>query len=201
MTNPMSTEQAIAVAVTTLSDTLPPRQPLTKAGAQGYLIALRGLTASEVGAVLEKALAECKFMPAPAELLALAGKVGPKAMTLRTAEAWEAVRAAMDRYDYTANVDFGPHVNAVIRNLGGWRLLCAKSIHDLVWVRKEFEKLYEAFDGKDMGERGEFLRGEFRDAPVVAVAIGGVKAPLSLPAKREALNELVRELADGKALR
>lgn len=195
----MTTEEAIATAVTMLSETF--RQPLTKIAASAYTLALEGLTAAEVSVALKRALREAKFMPSPSELLGFAGKGGPLEMARRSAEAWEAVRTAMDRHDYTTNVHFGPHVNAIVRNLGGWCALCDKSIPELVWVRKEFEKLYEAFDGQEMGERGAPLYGEFGSRGTwVAIPIGGVKPRLEIEAARSAASDLVRGLAEAKSV-
>lgn len=190
----MTKTQSIAAAVTMLSETF--RQPLSDAAAQGYLLALEDLTVDEVGMVCKRALRESKFMPSPAELLAFAGKTGAKVMEARIADAWDAVRGAMDKHDYTTSVDFGPLVNAVVRSTGGWVELCAKSIPDLVWVRKEFARLYEAFAEKDTATlRGEPLRGSFGGVPV-RVPIGGVTPPLALPAKRGEVADTVRALAD-----
>lgn len=193
----MTKTEVIATAVTLLAETF--RQQLSETAARGYIAGLEDLTEAQIGAATTRALRECKFMPSCAELRSLVGIGGEKSMTFRTAEAWEAVRKAMDRYDYTANVDFGPHVNAVIRNLGGWQSLCDKSIPDLVWVRKDFERMYEAFDGKEMGDRGDFLTGAFKAAPVVQIAIGGVKPPKLLSGPRSQISDVVRELADAKS--
>jgi len=201
MTNPMNTEQAIAVAVTTLSETLPPRQPLTKAGAQGYLIALKVLTADEVGTALGRALSECKFMPSPAELLAFAGKGGAKDLTFRMAQAWEAVVWAMNRYDYTDSVDFGSLVNAIVRNMGGWVQLCNKTVPQLVWERKKFEELYAAYVEKsDYGDSGRPLLGSMGYG-AVPVPIGGVLPPKQIAAPITDVSKLIRDLGDGAELK
>lgn len=141
-------------------------------------------------------------MPTPAELLELASAGGPRALAAEIAEAWGAVRAAMDRHDYTTSVDFGTLVNAVVNNLGGWQQLCDKSIPDLVWERKKFEELYAAFRAKPPGEMPDagFCRGSFGGAPV-RIAIGGSKPLIAIEAPKNGAHQLVRDLADEKTLR
>jgi hypothetical protein len=140
----------------------------------------------------------CKFMPKPAEMLEAIGVSGAKELVRRTAEAWEAVRTAMDRYDYTESVDFGPLVNAVVRNMGGWRGLCDKSIPDLVWERKKFEELYSAYSEKsEHGDSGRPMFGEFGCEPI-RIPIGGVLPPLQIAAPRTEIADVIRELADAK---
>lgn len=194
----MTNKQTFASTLAVLASTF--RQQMEPQAIDGYWLALEDLTEDEFRAVAKRALRESKFMPTPAELLAFAGKAGPKVASARAAEAWEAVRRAMDQHDYTTSVDFGPLVNAVVANLGGWQELCAKSIPDLVWVRKDFDRVYEAFSEKDPASlHGEPLRGAFA-GPVVRVPIGGVTPPLALPAQRSEVADVVRNLADGKSV-
>ncbi|MEP6651801.1 MAG: DUF6475 domain-containing protein [Myxococcales bacterium] len=164
-----------------------------------YWLFLGELSLPEFKVAAMKAGRELKFFPRPAELLALAGKGGPQALTIATAEAWEAVRGARRRHSYTVGVDFGPLVNAVVRNMGGWLAFCDKSDDALVWERKKFEELYAAFTAKDAASlNGEPLRGAFPG--VERVAIGGVLPPLQLAASPSPVGDLVRELADAKAM-
>jgi Domain of unknown function (DUF6475) len=146
-----------------------------------------------------KCAARCKFMPKPAELLEAIGEGGAKDLTFRIAQAWEAVYGAMNRYDYTDSVDFGPLVNAIVRNMGGWEQLCDKSIPDLVWDRKKFEELYAAYVEKtSLGDSGKPLMGRFRTEPV-QVPIGGVVPPRQIAPPRTEISDLIRGLADGKS--
>jgi len=161
---------------------------------KGYEVGLSDLTDEQLAAGTSRALREAKFMPSPSELRDLAGRSRKADIAI----AWEAVRAAMDRYDYTMSVDFGPLVNAVVRNLGGWVELCGKSIPQLVWVRKDFERVYEAFASTEHASlHGEPLRGAFGGEPV-RIAIGGVTPPLQLPPAPNGASTLVRQLADSK---
>ncbi len=136
-----------------------------------------------------------RWFPKPAEIRDAAGLSLASACT----EAWDAVRAAIDRWDYTTSVDFGVLVNAVVRNLGGWRFLCDRPLTDLnVWTRKEFERVYALLSRKDERElHGPPLLGAFCGEPV-RIAIGGV-----VPEERKQIGgerlSVVRELADAKS--
>lgn len=142
-----------------------------------------------------------RWFPKPSELRDLAGA---RTIEATAAEAWGAVRAAIDKHDYTDSVDFGPLVNAVIRNLGGWQGLCAARLTDLdVWRRKEFLRVYEAFSSLDPQTlSGHPHRGEL-DGQMVRIAIGGhlppaqLEPPLSSPSGQ--IQQLVTELAKTKS--
>lgn len=197
----MTIQQAIAAAVTTLSETH--RQPLSDAAAQAYLIGLDDLTHEQLSVAMKRAIRESKFMPSPAELRAFAGVGGPQAIEQAAAEAWEAVRSAMDRHDYTVSVDFGPLVNAVIRNLGGWGWLCDQKLTALPFVRKDFERVFGLLASKPAESlNGEPLRGSMGGIPM-RVQIG--KQPLrpALPASGEGasadVRRLVGKMAEGRS--
>lgn len=197
MTQELTPRKRVTAAVTMLAETF--RQTLGAGALEGYWIALRDLTAEELAHATGRAVREGRFMPTPAELLELAGWGGTRASAIAAAQAWEAVRTAMDRHDYTTSVDFGPLVNAVVRNLGGWVALCDKSVPDLVWVRKDFERLYSDFGSKPPESlNGAPLRGQFGGAPV-RIAIGGVMPPLQITdGGRNAVRDVVRGIADAQ---
>ncbi len=135
----MINAQQFTAIMLTLAQTF--RVELGQLALDGYVMALSDLTDGEMEAGARLALKRCKFMPAPSELLAFAqGNV-----ELEIAEAWGEVREALDAVDIWGSVDFGPLANAVLRNMGGWRELCGASVKDLVWRRKEFERLYRDF--------------------------------------------------------
>jgi hypothetical protein len=180
---------------------------------EGYWMALEDLSPEDMKAATKRALASCKFMPSPSELLAFAGK-GQRDLAHEAAIAWDGVRRAVDKIDYTVSfIDFGPHVNAVIRQLGGWDALCTAKLTDLdVWKRKEFERLYIAFAGKTIGREGHSLEGpkDGRVYPAQSVAIPGIPSqppPPALPpvggdpqlAMQEHVAELV-EMSERKAV-
>lgn len=165
----MTTREAVikAVAVLTTAFNRESSETLTEA----YLLALSDLSADEVAAAMKRAMVECRFMPVPSELRAFSRP--PRDMARDIALAWEAVRRAVDAHDYTKSVDFGPLVNAVVRNLGGWQALCASTVPDLVWRRKDFERVYATFAAADpLTLHGGPLRGAF-DGPILVVEIEG----------------------------
>jgi hypothetical protein len=175
---------AKGIGALALSFGRPIDQPLLEA----YWLLLRDLDLEQFVAAVVAAGKTLKWFPKPVEILELAG-AGPTATAaLRKAaiaQAWEAVRTAMDRYDYTHSVDFGPLVNAVIRNLGGWQYLCSRSLRDLVWDRKKFEELYEAFAVSRCELRGDPLSGRFGGEPVRIAIPGQGRPPRQLEAVAE----------------
>ncbi|HEY6875566.1 MAG TPA: hypothetical protein VI384_04330 [Candidatus Dormibacteraeota bacterium] len=159
---------------------------------QAYWQFLRDLELVAFLRAVDAAGKTLKWFPKPAELRDLAGA----GTALAAAQAWEAVRGAMDKHDYTATVDFGVHVNAVVRNLWGtWPAACARSLRDLTFDRARFETLYAEMAGKP-NLRGAPLRGTLDNCEVVRVAIGGVTAPAALPEKPSQVSAVVRKLAD-----
>lgn len=192
----MTTRESVIQAVTMLATTF--NRPVTAEFVEAYQLGMSGLGPDDVARALKRALRECKFMPAPAELIALSG--ASERRGLATAEAWEAVRRAIDVHDYTTSVDFGPLVNAILRNMGGWLRLCDLPLEGLdVWARKEFERLYAEFAEKDPATlHGEPHRGAF-GGPFVPVAIGGKLPPRALPPPAAPAVDVVRELAEAKS--
>jgi hypothetical protein len=171
-----------------------------------YRDALDGLTPEQLQQGVSRAIRELKWLPKPAEIRELAGISGPRVLARQIADAWEAVCKAMRQHDYTTSVDFGPLVNAVLRNMGGWSGdtgACHWTIAEIeTWKRKEFERLYEAFAAGDQSAlRGEPLAGAFA-GPVVRVAIAGVVPPARRleSVERAPVSDLARELADGHSL-
>ncbi len=168
------------------------RCELSKLAMDGYWRVLSRLSDDELLRATDRALERCKFMPAPSELLAFArGSVEAE-----ISEAWGVVRGAMDSCDVWGSVDFGPLVNAVVRNMGGWREICEASVKDLIWRRKDFERLYRDFMDKPA------LKG----APLIGLH-GGKPIKLLCPTSRRVepkqplklvrdIDELIHELAD-----
>lgn len=158
---------------------------------------LRDLDLDDYQRAVNEAGRSLKWFPKPSELRELTGE----SVKADAAEAWGAVRLAMDRHDYTTSVDFGPLVNAVVHNIGGWRQLCDTSIPDLEWRRKKFEEVYAAYRMKPTDEiprGGEYLKGAF-GGPPVRIQIGPVKTPLALPEPPMPTNGVVRDLANAKS--
>lgn len=193
----MSKQDTFATIMETLAENF--RVVLTTPATRGYWMVMEDLTEGEMAKAAKATLGSCKFMPSAAELITFSGR--GRSAAFSAAEAWGAVRAAIDKHDYTTSVDFGPTVNAIVRNLGGWLRLCDLTREDLdVWTRKEFERIYLEFADKDPGIlHGEPLSGAFGGAPV-RVAIGGKLPPLQISAPANPMSDLVRELAEGKSL-
>lgn len=158
------TRQEFAARFAALTEVFRPKA-LGDYAVEAYYATLRELTADEWSHVVMAAMKTCKFMPAPAELLEFAGK-GDDTERM-AAFAWEAVRGAIRQHDSYASVDFGPVVNAVVRNMGGWIRLCDMTRDEATWKRKDFERLYAMFRVRPASELdGRALRGEHEGSPV-----------------------------------
>ncbi len=149
----------------------------------------------------EAAGRKLKWFPKPAEIRDLSCE----STEVKAAEAWETVRTAMDRHDYTVSVDFGPLVNAVVRNLGGWRWLCDQKLTSLPFVRKDFERVFGLLVSKPSDSlNGESLQGSLGG---VAMRIPIGKGPAvnrpALPAREERsvgdLRRLVGEIVERRS--
>lgn len=145
----MTKRELFVTIMETLGETF--NRPLTDGLLEGYWMALEDLTENEIKAAAKRAIVTSKFMPSPSELLAFARpKRNPAANVI---QAWQAVRKAIDVYDWNVGtIDFGPLVNAVVRNLGGWDTLCRATLPELDnpgWLRKRFDEVYSALSSAD----------------------------------------------------
>src|SRR5688572_10891588 len=197
--------------MTMLSETF--NRPLTDAMMDGYWLVLEPLSEVEMRAAARAALSTGKFMPSPSELLSFARPArNPAADPIL---AWQAVRKALDKYDYlVGSIDFGPLVNAVIRNLGGWDTLCKATLPELDnpgWLRKRFEEVYRALatTSEPSALHGEPLAGalppNYKNPVHAVVSIDGAPAPKRIEANgvtdaRASIQAHIRELADDKEL-
>lgn len=203
MTEVLTKEQAFATLMAMVGEVF--NRKLKRETAQAYWAALEHLDEAELRRAFGRAIQECKFMPTPAELIELAGR--KRNVEAEAALAWQVVRQSIDRYDYTvATIDFGPRVNAVIANLGGWDTLCNAKLTELDnpgWLRKRFDETYQAYADLPVDSlRGEPLRGglpaDWRGGGshvVVSIAGQPVTKRLSSSGSSE-VAALVRELAD-----
>ena len=205
MTEQLSKRQAFGTAMALLSATF--NRALTGPALEGYWMALEHLDEADLKRAVTRALAECKFMPTPAELIALSGHARNTAAECATA--WETVRRSIDRYDYTVGtIDFGNRTNAVVANLGGWDTLCKASLAELDnpgWLRKRFEEVWSSFANlADESLRGDPLPGALPASwmggrPNVVVQVPGQPSFKRLPGNPHAAAALVRELAEAKS--
>lgn len=203
----MTKREAFVVVMTMLGETY--RVALTDAMLDGYWLVLEGLSETELKAAARAALARPSgFMPSPGELLAL---VRPQqSLVVEASLAWDAVRQANRKISWTCSqIDFGPHVNAVLRQMGGWDAICSADVDDLnLWKRKEFERLYVEFASKAIGDMGRALEGpsDGRGYPPTRVPIKGIPSqpiPKALapvvPAGAGDVKALIDELAESKS--
>lgn len=205
----MTKREVFATVMETLGETF--NRPLTSGLLEGYWMALEDLTEDEIKAAARRAIVTSKFMPAPSELLAFGRPRANPAVSV--IQAWQAVRKAIDVYDWNVgSIDFGPLVNAVIRNLGGWDTLCMATLPELDnpgWLRKRFDEVYTALSSADpQGLHGAPLEGKlppnYVDPPHPVVSIDGQPTRPRLEASganeaQASITAHVRELADRKS--
>lgn len=173
---PTKAEQIIAL-VTTLGDTY--RQALGDGAFEGYRIALEDLTEAQLALALRRGLTESRFMPTPAELRGLAGAGGPDLVPLAAAAAWEIVDGAANRMGHVRSPDFGPRINAVVRNMGGWVWFCDQPLKALPFVRKEFERVFGLLaNTPEDALHGEPLRGSLGEPPMLVRGCAPARAAL-----------------------
>lgn len=122
-----------------------------------YADALGDIPLDALARAVSHVVDNCRYMPCPAELRQFSG-AGNKAQAL---VAWQAVTAAIGAHGRRRSVDFGPIVNAAVRDVGGWMQLCLQNEKDYsVWTKKAF---VEAFERHSFGEvptaQGSYLVG------------------------------------------
>lgn len=163
-----------------------------------YWQALNDLGFEDFKRAASVAIRTLKWFPKPAELREFAE--GPSRIT--AAMQWAHVRRMVDKIDIYGSPDFGSLVNAILHALGGWKVLCEKSIPDLVWYQKDFERLHDEYAAKDLSTlRTEGHVGEFGRRPEWCALPGVPHPPKQLEsAERHAVNGVVKGLADGKAV-
>lgn len=191
----MPTAAALALALDLLG-TLPSNTQVTPIVRQSYAIALDDLTDTALRGAVQRALAECRFRPTPAELRELAG-CGNAEDAARAL--WDVVEGTMRRHGRYASVDFGPEANAAIRHIvdgpnAAWEQLCLGDASTLVHRRREFERAVVGYLRSGVpGERGAHLPGEYErvlgaawdgevkrlgptsSAPALRIAAGGAR--------------------------
>jgi len=161
--------------------TLPPRPEVTDALLEAWTIGLRDMDPDDIATATRKALESCTFMPAPAELRKLVGRLS---IEERSAIAWDLVLGNGNPYSSVCFDD--PLIHYAVRQIGGWVYLwqtCGQPDREAPHLkskdqfRKEFRSYYERAmrqteNGElPVGEHHNHLRGLFelendqRDTP------------------------------------
>ena len=154
----VSQKRRLTDAITALCEVF--RQTVSEVKIHAYAVGLADLTIEQIEIACARALAECKFMPVPAELRQLSGSMG---FAERAVLAFEAVARSVARLGAGASPDFDDAaINATIRNLGGWPRVCAIDAEEFEkWFRKEFERVYVLLCNRGISaEAGARLVGE-----------------------------------------
>ncbi len=131
----------LAIVVGVLAEAY--RREITDVTIKAYEMGLQGVPIADIERATQRAVETCKFMPVPSELRELAGEMTPKQ---RAIHAWDAFMKAMRQYAYYSSVDFDDQIiNATVWNLGGWITLYERfEVEQTTWIRKDFERIYEA---------------------------------------------------------
>lgn len=191
----MTKKEHFASVMTMLAETF--GRSLTDATLDGYWLVLEELSEEELRAAAKGALSTQKFMPSPAELRAFVRS--PRNPNADVVNAWQVVRKAIDVHDYlVASIDFGPLVNAVIRNLGGWDTMCRATLPELDnpgWLRKRFDEIYKSLATSDP----QTLHGDPLDGALPPRWVGGKHVTVSLDGKPERLRIEANGVSDARA--
>lgn len=142
-----SRQEQIAECVAILAEAF--RQRVSETTFQSYDIGLSDLDVGDIKRAVVRAIRECQFMPTVHELRKLCG-AGASSIDAkdRPLAAWQAVRDAIRRVGGYDSPNFAdPVVNAAIRELGGWVLVCDTPTDEMHWVEKRFCQVYSALAG------------------------------------------------------
>lgn len=149
------TESVFQDGMKLLAATWPDRSPSTKALA-AYWMALSHLDDSTFGEAVKRCLRECRFFPAPAEILSRAETALTSAglLPLEPEAAWRLV-AEIARGWHPAlltpewpNEDMG----RTVRELGGLRRIALSGDDAVTWIRKEFVARYGEYRRRGIAE-------------------------------------------------
>jgi len=131
----------IAAAVSALAEAF--GRELTDAGLTLWVRSLNDLAPESIEQAVMSAVQSSRFMPTVADIRELSGVARHED---RAALAWVAVEKAVSRLGAYKTVNFDdPTINAAIRSLGGWPVVCGKPADEFEkWTRAEFVKTYAA---------------------------------------------------------
>lgn len=147
-------KQKFAFAITALMELF--GQEATKPRLHAYWLGLQALTIEQLNAAVQVAMARCKRLPLPYELMEFVGVVVDD--DARANLAWGDVLRAVPLGCYK-HVDFEDKIiNAVVRNLGGWVTFLERfcDAESEKWARLEFIRCYKSFARS--GVNGEAIK-------------------------------------------
>lgn len=107
-----------------------------------YWTILKDYSNNELERMFDTVIRTCKFFPKPSELIEIIeGSQSDKSLG-----AWVKVVRAIEQVGYYSSPKFDDQlIHFVIEQLGGWMNLCTKTIDELKWTQKEFERLYSYY--------------------------------------------------------
>lgn len=204
-------EEEVTFLVSVLASTF--QRQVTPAMLQGYLIGLSGMTVDEIKTATESALRTCKFMPTPAELRELSGRViKPEDAAVI---AWDTAVRAVEYLGWYRSIQFeDPAITATIRSLGGWQKFCEMcGGEEEKWLRKRFIDTYAVYCRVGVSvEAARPLAGEFErqntllgfhraeDRPVMVTKSGDFTSMPAIPyekdGERHRVTGMLHELAE-----
>jgi len=105
-----------------------------------YIKVLQGFEYKQLEAAFDSIVKTAKFFPKPVEIINLiTGGQEDRSLT-----AWYKVSTAIKKHGHYSTIDFGdPLIVRAITLLGGWSQICGTNSDDMVWVQKEFERVYK----------------------------------------------------------
>jgi hypothetical protein len=118
------------------------RQDITPQAVRLWWDALNEYPLPAVQAAMQHHIKASRFMPTPADLVAvIAGSPQDKA-----ADAWQKVLEAARVHGQSRSIAWDdPLIPACVLGMGGFARICMCNINDLQWLRKEFMPLYQTF--------------------------------------------------------
>lgn len=117
---------------------------------EAYWLGLNDLNIRAVEAGVARAIRECSFMPAPAEIRVRCGAMSP---ALLVEQAWACMLGAIREHGGWRSVQFEDHgITAAVERMGGWERLTGLDSEELLkWGRKDFLTIYGAWQ-RDAGD-------------------------------------------------
>jgi hypothetical protein len=116
------------------------KRDLSEALLNVYIKILEKYDYKQIEDALIEIVSTAKFFPKPAEILeALHGSKEDRALM-----SWMKVRDAIRKYGHYSSIDFGdPIIVKAISQIGGWQKLCSTLTDEMIWMQKEFERIYK----------------------------------------------------------